>query len=68
MPATTIREVWVQEFTDTRNPNRIHFALSIDFNNDRSYSSEIMDGFTGEAVARALRHMADKLERDQRLR
>ena len=68
MATPTIHEVWVQEFTDTRASNRIHFALNIDFNNDRSYSSEIMDGYTAEAVARALRHMADKLERDPRLR
>ena len=70
MPTPTIREVWTEEFTDTLDPDRIHHTLNITFhdNEDRQYSSEILAGYTGEAVARALRHMADKLEHDPKLR
>ena len=70
MATPTIREVWVEEFTDTLDTSRIHFALNIVFHNndDHQYTSEIMAGYSGEAVVRALRHMATKIENDPKLR
>lgn len=68
MSTPTIHEVWVEEFTDTLDEERVHFALRLDFSNDRHYRVEILDGYTADRIAIGLRRLAALLEADPDLR